>query len=287
MLESHFEDESAGGYFTTSDGHETLLARAKPAYDGAEPSGNAVQALNLLRLHELTGDDAYRRRAEATLRAVSGDLAQAPGAFSELLLAAEFRLDTPKQVVIVVPSRRAQAEPLLARLRSAFIPNRVLVVAAQGADLLAQARLVPLLEGKVAREGKATAYVCERQVCERPTSDPEQLAAQLAKVEPLAEPKTPERRAIAYLAQEVPGWRREHACGSCHNNGDGARALFRARGLGYAVPAEALASTQDWLATPERWELEAGEPGTSDTKLARLQFGSSLLAATEASAMTQ
>jgi len=48
------------------------------------------------------------------------------------------------------------------------------------ADLAAQERLVPLLEGKVARGGKATAYVCERQVCERPTSDPERLAAQLA-----------------------------------------------------------------------------------------------------------
>ena len=64
VLERHFEDKSAGGYFTTSDDHEALLARAKPAYDSAEPSGNAVQALNLLRLHELTGDDAYRRRAE-------------------------------------------------------------------------------------------------------------------------------------------------------------------------------------------------------------------------------
>jgi hypothetical protein len=285
MLEQHFEDKSAGGYFTTSDDHKPLLARAKPAYDNAEPSGNAVQALNLLRLHELTGDDAYRRRADGTLRAVTGNLAQAPGAFSELLLAAEFRLDTPKQVVLVAPSRREQAEPLLAKVRGVFVPNRVLVVAAQGADLLEQARLVPLLEGKVAREGKATAYVCERQVCERPTSDPEQLAAQLAKVEPLTDPPTAERRAIAYLAREVPGWRREHACGSCHNNGDGARALFRAESLGYAVAQEALASTKDWLTTPERWELEAGEPGTSDTKLARLQFGTSLLAATDAGVM--
>ena len=48
---------------------------------------------------------------------------------------------------------------------------------------------------------------------------------------------------------------------------------------------EALASTKDWLATPERWELEAGEPGTSDKKLARLQFGTSLLAATDAGVM--
>jgi uncharacterized protein YyaL (SSP411 family) len=285
VLAAHYEDRDAGGFFATSDDHEALLARAKPAVDGAEPSGNSVQALNLLRLHELTGDDAFRRRAEAALRAVSANVAKAPEAFSELLLAAEFRLDTPKQVVLVAPSSRAEAEPLLAKLRAAFVPNRVLVVATEGGDLAAQARLVPLLEGKSARAGRATAYVCERQVCERPTSDPAELAAQLAKVAPLPEPPSPERRAVAYLAREVAGWRKEHSCGSCHNNGDGARALFRARALGHAVAEDALASTKQWLAAPQLWELEAGEPGTSDTKLARLQFSAALAAATDAGAM--
>jgi hypothetical protein len=238
--------------------------------------------LNLLRLHELTGDDRYRKRGERTLLALSGSLAQAPEAFSELLLAVDFHLDTPKQVVIVTPTDRSQAEPLLTRLRDAFVPNRVLVMATEGADLPAHARLVPLLEGKVARGGKATAYVCERRVCDLPTSDPDQFAAQLAKTEPLADPRAPERKALSYLEREVPAWRRAHACGSCHNNGDGARALFRAKSLGHPVPAEALANTRDWLVASPEWEREAGEPGTSDKKLARIQFGAALLAATGA-----
>jgi hypothetical protein len=282
VLERHYEDRSAGGYFTTSDDHEALLARAKPAHDGAEPSGNSIQALNLLRLHELTDDDRYRVRAERTLATLSGSLARAPEAFSELLLASDFQLDRPKQIVIVAPSDRAQAEPLLARLRAAFVPNRILVVAVEGSDLLAQSRLVPLLEGKVARGGQATAYVCERRICERPTSDPALFAAQIAKTERLAASRAPEDKAVAYLMQEVPGWRAKHACGSCHNNGDGARALFRAMSLGHDVPAEALANTSQWLLAPKDWEREAGEPGTSDKKLARIQFTASLLAATEA-----
>ncbi|HSD27123.1 MAG TPA: thioredoxin domain-containing protein, partial [Vicinamibacteria bacterium] len=245
VLERHYEDRSGGGYFTTSDDHERLLARAKPVLDGAEPSGNSVTALNLLRLHELTDDDRYRRRAEQTLRALSAVLAQAPEAFSELLLAVDFHLDTPKQVVIVTPRGRSDAEPFLARLGRAFVPNRVLVVAAEGQDLAAQARLVPLLEGKVAREGKATAYVCERRVCELPTSDPEVFAAQVARTAPLVRRPAPEVRALSYLMREVPAWREKHACGSCHNNGDGARALFRARRLGYDVPGEAVANTTD------------------------------------------
>jgi hypothetical protein len=184
LLEKLYEDKEHGGYFMTSHDHEALLAREKPAHDGAEPSGNSVQALNLMRLHELTTEDRYRQRAERTLRAFGSRLAQAPAALSEMLLASDFHLDTPKELVIITPGSRNEAEPLLAKLRSTFVPNRVLTVAAE-ADLTAQSRLVPLLRGKVARRGQATAYVCERRVCRFPTSDPEVFARQIQKVEPL------------------------------------------------------------------------------------------------------
>jgi uncharacterized protein len=98
-----------------------------------------------------------------------------------MLLAMDFRHDTAKEVVIVARSSRAEAEPLLARLRTTFLPNKVLVVAVEGPDLAAQARLIPLLEQKAARKGKATAYVCERGVCVLPTSDPDVFARQIAK----------------------------------------------------------------------------------------------------------
>src|SRR6266508_733254 len=117
-IEKHYEDK-AGGYFMTSDDHEALLAREKPAHDGAEPSGNSVQALNLLRLHELTTDDRYRQRAEATLRSFAPLLSRASAALSQMLLAVDFQLDTPKEVVIVAPAVREEAESLLAPLRGA------------------------------------------------------------------------------------------------------------------------------------------------------------------------
>ena len=42
--------DPAGGWFMTADDHERLIAREKPAYDGAEPSGTSVALLNALRL---------------------------------------------------------------------------------------------------------------------------------------------------------------------------------------------------------------------------------------------
>lgn len=93
---------------------------------------------------------------------------------------------------------------------------------------------------------------------------------------------TPEERALAFLTREVPRWFRENKCYSCHNNGDGARALYLARQLGVSVEPSALADTTAWLTRPQAWDKNGGEGPFSDKKLARLQFTASLLAAREA-----
>jgi len=87
---------------------------------------------------------------------------------------------------------------------------------------------------------------------------------------------TPEERAIAYLTREVPRWSAENHCYSCHNNGDGARALYSARRQGYAVAAEALRDTTAWLLRPGDWDSNGGNPLASDKKLARIQFAAAL-----------
>ena len=185
VLQARYEDQVSGGFFRTSDDQETLLAREKPSYDGAEPSGNSVQLLNLVRMHEFTTDDGYRQRGERALRALEHILTTAPAAAAEALLAVDYYLDTPKEIVIVTPTSRQDAEPLLAQLRVTFLPNRILIVVVDGEDLAAQMKLIPLLEGKFARDGQATAYVCENRVCDLPTTDPDVFARQIATVRPL------------------------------------------------------------------------------------------------------
>jgi len=181
VIETHYEDRSNGGFFLTADDHERLLARERPGYDGAEPAGSSVEMLNLLRLSELTTNEAYRNRAERALTALGGVLPNAP----EALLALDFYLDSAKEIVIVTHGSRAEAEPLLARLRTAYVPNRVLLVAAEGRSLADLARLVPLVQGKVAGKGQAMAYVCKRGVCDLPTTEPGVFEKQIRQVDPL------------------------------------------------------------------------------------------------------
>ena len=87
---------------------------------------------------------------------------------------------------------------------------------------------------------------------------------------------SPEQRAVEYLTREVPRWQRENHCYSCHNNGDAARALFAARRAGHAVADDVLADTLRWLRQPGEWDNNHGNPGFSDTKLARIQFAAAL-----------
>jgi hypothetical protein len=93
---------------------------------------------------------------------------------------------------------------------------------------------------------------------------------------------TPEGRAVAYLAREVPRWSAENKCYSCHNNGDAARALYAASRLGYLVSREALDDTSRWLARPERWDHNGGDTPNKDRGLARIQFAAALAAALDA-----
>jgi hypothetical protein len=86
----------------------------------------------------------------------------------------------------------------------------------------------------------------------------------------------PERKAVAYLARETPRWYTENHCFSCHNNGDGARALFLAAQRGYSVPRNVLADTLRWLRDPGGWDHNRGNPGFSDKRLARIQFAAAL-----------
>ncbi len=85
-----------------------------------------------------------------------------------------------------------------------------------------------------------------------------------------------EQRAIDHLARQVHSWHGENKCYSCHNNGDGARALLLAMRKGHAVPQAALEGTLVWLMAPSQWESNHGDPRFSDKKLSRLQFAAAL-----------
>ena len=180
VVQNEFEDQASGGYFMTGSHHEELIAREKPAHDGAVPSGNSIMIMNLLRLSSLSKDPDYLHQAERALVAFAATLSSAPTALSEMLLALDFLLDTPKQVLIVAPQgNRQAAQQLLEQFSSTFLPNCILTVVCEGEELERAIAVVPLLKEKKAQGDLAVAYFCENRTCRRPTSDPEEFGRQL------------------------------------------------------------------------------------------------------------
>jgi uncharacterized protein YyaL (SSP411 family) len=180
VLARHYEDPEEGGFFMTSDDHEKLIAREKPNYDGALPSGNAIAVMNLLRLGEFTSDSRYTTRAEKALTSLSGVLASNPSALAGLLLALDFYLDQPKEIVIVVPrGQKELADPFLEKLRGHFLPNRIIAVFDEGDDRKALEAAMPITRHRPTEDGRATAYVCQSNTCKLPTTDPAEFERQI------------------------------------------------------------------------------------------------------------
>ena len=133
-----------------------------------------------MRLSELTGDAQLRKRAGEVMAAFASRLPAMPAMLATL----DWSLDQPLEVVLVLP-RGPSGDGLLNLLRRAYLPNAVRAIATEGPDLEKYARAVPLLEGRRAQRSKTTAYVCRKNVCDLPTSDPATFAKQLARTDPL------------------------------------------------------------------------------------------------------
>ncbi|HVG97827.1 MAG TPA: thioredoxin domain-containing protein [Chloroflexota bacterium] len=177
-ITAQFADDENGGFFDTSADHEALLTRPKDLYDNATPAGSSVAAEVLLRLDALGGAGAGRERAERFLAALTGAMAQHPGAFGRLLCALDFAVGPVKEVAIVGDPEAAPTRALRAVLFEPYRPNLVAALApAPGAA--GETPAVALLEGRVAVDGRPTAYVCEHFACRLPVTDAAALRAQL------------------------------------------------------------------------------------------------------------
>jgi len=163
--------DGAGGFFTTADdATDVPLARPRTAADNATPSGNGMLAEVFARLHDLTGAPVWRSRAEALLRAFSGN----PDQFATMptLLAAADLLEEGATVVIVGPLDHPATEALAAAALASPDPT-VVVLRAPAPDALAPDHPA---YGKTAGASGAAAYLCRRGVCGLPVSDPGALA---------------------------------------------------------------------------------------------------------------
>jgi uncharacterized protein YyaL (SSP411 family) len=158
-----FYDAEHGGFWQSAAGAADLILRVKEDYDGAEPSGNSVAVLALLKLGAIAGRGDFRDAAEKSLRLFSARLQQMPQALPCLLSALDFSLQEPKRVVVAGDPGSARARELLRAVHSVYQPNKVVLGNAGAVEEFS--RTLPAKDGPVV-------YLCTGGACQAPTNDP-------------------------------------------------------------------------------------------------------------------
>lgn len=163
-LDRDFWDEKRHGYYFTEAGDASLIKRDREFTDGAEPAGNSVAALNLLRLYGFTFESRYEQSANLIFTAAASMLNRYPAAFASLLCALDFADDRAKEIVAIGALDDAKLEEFVKGLWATFLPNKVVAAGPAGSF-----SGFPALNSKSGTS--TTFYVCERGSCQAPTED--------------------------------------------------------------------------------------------------------------------
>jgi uncharacterized protein YyaL (SSP411 family) len=157
-----FYDAEDGGFWQSANDAKDLILRVKDDYDGAEPSGNSVATLALLKLGAITGRKKFAEAVEKTLRLFAHRLQNFPQAMPFMLHALDFSLQEPKRVVIAGNINSREFHELLRAAQSVYQPYKI--VFGNSGAVEEFARSLPV-------KNKAMVYLCTGNSCQPPTSD--------------------------------------------------------------------------------------------------------------------
>jgi hypothetical protein len=171
MLAKFFDAENGG--FWQSLAAKDLILRVKDDYDGAEPSGNSVATMALLRLGAITGLREFIEAAEKTLRLFATRMQQVPQAVPYMMSALDFSMQEPQRAVVAGDASGSDMRTLLRAVHSVYQPNKVVLGNIGAVEEFA--RTLPAKDG-------AKVYLCTGNACQAPTSDPATVKATLSAV---------------------------------------------------------------------------------------------------------
>ncbi len=168
---ARFYDPQAGGFWQSAPGASDLILNLKQDYDGAEPSGNSVAILALMKLAHITGRQDFAQAARRSLALFAPRLQQIPQALPHMLQAFDFALEEPKRAVVAGDPGRPEVRELLRVIHSVYQPNKVVLGNSGPVD--AFVTTLPAKEG-------ALVYLCTGAACHAPTPDPQEIRRLLA-----------------------------------------------------------------------------------------------------------
>lgn len=165
-LKDVYKDQEGGAFYQTDGTDKNLLLRRCQFSDGAEPSGNAVHAENLIRLYQLTEVEDYIIQAEDIFKGVYDNLENYPPGYCYHAMSLLRYYDEKKAtLVIALNSAREYERELKEIVYSCFIPHKAVIWQMHDVEL---EEILPSIKDQEAIEERTTVYLCREGICEKP-----------------------------------------------------------------------------------------------------------------------
>jgi hypothetical protein len=164
VLDRDYMNAESGTYYLTAADAEGLVIRPAATSDEATPNHNAVAAQNLIRLAALSGDDAWRDKADRLIAGVAPLIAENLYMHLAMLNAIDLRLHGAE---IVVTGQGAGADALLTAARRLPPLDRIVFHAASAEALPSKH---PARE-KLNASREPQAFICVGETCSLPITD--------------------------------------------------------------------------------------------------------------------
>ncbi|KAL2345388.1 hypothetical protein Fmac_006673 [Flemingia macrophylla] len=185
-----FLDKDGGGYFNNTGEDSSVLLRVKEDHDGAEPSGNSISAINLIRLASMVAGskaEHYKKNAEHLLAVFEKRLKDMAMAVPLMCCAADMlHVPSRKEVVVVGERTSNEFENMLAAAHALYDPNRTVIhIDPSNKEEMEfwevnNSNIALMAKNNYAAD-KVVALVCQNFTCSPPVTDHSSLEAILSK----------------------------------------------------------------------------------------------------------
>lgn len=180
ILQTQFKAED-GAFYQTDDKEKNVILRKTQFSDGAEPSGNAVQCENLLRLYQLTLNPEFLKQAEDIFKAVKKFIDNySPGYCYHIMNLNRYYDKHAPTLVIALDANETHRDELKKAIFSNFIPHKSIIWRREGDEKLFN--LLPFLKEQGPQKGQTTLYVCHEGVCRKPLAEISEMLEMIQKL---------------------------------------------------------------------------------------------------------
>jgi uncharacterized protein YyaL (SSP411 family) len=170
-LIENFWDKKDGGFYFTKIDNDIAGFRKKDVYDGAIPSGNSIELLNLIKLSRITANTELEEKIFKILKAFSETIEKSPEAHTQFISSFDFIIGPSFEIVIVGDKDSDETKKIIAGANSIFVPNKVVILKTSESKEPEITRIAHYTKDMQIINDKPTIYICSNFECKSPTNN--------------------------------------------------------------------------------------------------------------------